>query len=235
MKCPSLLIDCSYIYFHRSDELNSLLKEILLTYSVYKKYCSDYRIYVTYPYRGLATEILENTLRGTRVLVLERSIESVVSQIGSSKPLYLDPYSTRDLRTEELYYFDLLIMGGVVDKPPRKRLTTNLMQMNLPWAESRRISLRGSLVGVSANLNIITEIILRTLIHGDIERAIRETQPKREAMRRAIAEIEKRKKDLGTREAVEDLYKELSTWLNIDIVTFRRALKRAGISRDLWI
>ncbi|MGC9009554.1 MAG: hypothetical protein ACP5I7_02940 [Sulfolobales archaeon] len=234
-RCPNIVIDASYIYFHRADEFHSLLKEIMLTYSVCKKYCDEYRIVISYPYRDQLTEELFNHIKRTKIMIIERSLEGTLSLINSTRPLYLDPYSSKDLDPLELYYYDTVILGGVVDKPPRKRLTTSLIQMNLPWVDSRRITLRGSLAGVASNINIIAEILLRTLLTGDLERSIRETQPKREAMVRAHIEIMRKKDQLKTREDIERLYRELAQWLNLDVVTFRRALKRSGVSRELWI
>ncbi len=234
-RCPNLIIDASYIYFHREDEFHSLIKEIMLSYSVYKRSCEEYRFIISYPYKNFFAEKLFREIKGTKILVVERSLESTLSIINAVKPLYLDPYADKDLSPHELYYYDTLILGGIVDKPPKKRLTTRLIQMNLPWVDSRRITLRGSLAGVASNLNIVTEIIVKTLLTGDLERSIRETQPRREAMVRAHIEIMKRLDEIRGREDVERIYRELSEWLNLDIVTFRRALKRVGVKRDFWI
>ncbi|MEZ0290327.1 MAG: hypothetical protein ABWJ42_04480 [Sulfolobales archaeon] len=234
-KCPRVIIDAGLIYYHRIDELKSLCKETLLGYSSLKRYCVDYQLVFVYPFRGLYDSYVERILRGERILVINTSVEHVLSVIGSSKPLYLDPYAERDLGVNDLYYYDSIVIGGIVDKPPRKRLTTLLIERNLPRVDSRRISLRGSIVGVPSEINSVIEIILRTLMYRDLERAIRETQSKRDAMVRVLVELSRARRSIKSREDVERIYRELEKWLNIDLVVFRRALHRAGIPRDLWI
>ncbi len=61
---------------------------------------------------------------------------------------------------------------GIVDRTSIKGLTTMLRNMNIPWAPSRRIRLRGSLLGVSDEINNIVPIVIKSLETRDIERSV---------------------------------------------------------------
>ncbi|MEM0044430.1 MAG: hypothetical protein QXJ51_05545 [Sulfolobales archaeon] len=232
--CPSIIIDGDMIYYHRLDELKSLLKQIMIGQGILRKYC-DRDLIMVYRFKGLNDFLVERILKSSRIRIFNTSLEHILALIGSSKPLFLDPYARRDLTPEELLYYDSVIIGGIVDKPPRKRATTTLIELDLPWADSRRISLRGSIVGVPSEINSVIEIILRTLMYNDIERAIRETQSKRDALARVLVELNKHRKSIRCRDDIARIYEELQTFLKIDPDLYRRALYRARIPRDLWI
>lgn len=235
MQCPTILIDGGMVYLHTQEEFSSLCREVLLGDRVYKRFCGSGHYVFVYPLRGLRDAELWGSLGRAGVEILELPLQQVLYLYSSSRPVYLDPYAQEDLSPRDLYYHDTFIIGGIVDKPPRKRLTTRLAELTAPDVVRKRISLRGSIVGVPPEINSITEIILRGLVHGDLERAVRETQSRRDAMLRAYYELVKRRREMRSREDVEKAYRELSTWLNLDTIVFRRALRRAGIPRDIWI
>jgi len=99
--------------------------------------------------------------------------------------------------------------------------------------------LRGSIVGVPGEINSIVAIVSRAIETGDLEGAIREAQPARDAVLRASIEIRrilrKTNKDLGFYDLIE-IYRSLKTWLNLDELGMLRALIRCGRRdlADLW-
>jgi len=103
---------------------------------------------------------------------------------------------------------------------------------------SRRIRLRDSLLGVPGEINNIVSIVIRSLKVGDIEKSIKEVQPKRDAVMRASAELNKilaRRPNLSI-DDLQEIYRSFQDWLNIDEIGMLRALLKSGRKdlAELW-
>ena|GEM_PF-3112785 len=103
---------------------------------------------------------------------------------------------------------------------------------------SRRIRLRDSLLGVPGEINNIVSIVIRSLKVGDIEKSIKEVQPKRDAVMRASAELNKilaRRPNLSIYD-LQEIYRSFQDWLNIDEIGMLRALLKSGRKdlAELW-
>jgi len=232
--CPWIIIDVGMIYFHREDEFKSLCREIILGAKTYERLCGSRDRYVVIHFlRGLYTDFFKKYVENMRIPIYEVPIQYFLSFF--TRPLYLDPYAYDVFTSSDVWSHDVFIIGGIVDKPPRKRLTTELIERCCPETSRKKIVLKGSVVGVPPEINSITEIILKTLLYDDVEKAIKDTMSRRDAMIRAYYELVKRRRYIKTIDDVKNIYEELSRWLNLDEITFRRSLKRAGIPRELWI
>jgi Trm5-related predicted tRNA methylase len=150
--------------------------------------------------------------------------------LGAKRVIVLDPYGDADLRIEDLEWAEAIVIGGIVDRTPIKWLTNMLRNTNIPWAPSRRIRLRGSLLGVPGEINNIVSIVIRSLETRDIERSVREVQPRRDAVIRASAELHRilARKHITSIEDLIEIYRSLLTWLNLDELGMFRALLKMG-------
>jgi Trm5-related predicted tRNA methylase len=157
-------------------------------------------------------------------------LEKILDMLGAKRVIVLDPYGDADLRIEDLEWAEAIVIGGIVDRTPIKWLTNMLRNTNIPWAPSRRIRLRGSLLGVPGEINNIVSIVIRSLETRDIERSVREVQPRRDAVIRASAELHRvlARKRITSIEDLIEIYRSLSTWLNLDELGMFRALLKSG-------
>ncbi len=225
-----VLIDLGAIHIHSPRELRSLAIQIELANSITVKRLGTEVVAVA-PMKTTGLEYLEaSSLRsGYRLLV--SPLERVIEMLGTGRTFVLDPYGERDLRVEDLEWAESVVLGGVVDRTPLKGITTLLRNTNLPWAPTVRITLRGSILGVPSEINNIVAILVRALDIKNLEKAIRENQPRRDAVLRASAEISKHLNILKRNPMTEDLleiYRSLIEWLNLDEIGMMRALIKCG-------
>ncbi|HWQ16984.1 MAG TPA: hypothetical protein VNL13_04025 [Sulfolobales archaeon] len=229
-----VIIDLGAIHIHSPRELKSLAIQIELTNSIVMRKLGT-RVIAVAPMKTIGLDYIEaSSLRsGYRLLIAP--IERVIDMFGAKRVIVLDPYGEHDLRVEDLEWAETVILGGIVDRTPIKGITTLLRNTGLPWAPTMRIALRGSILGVPSEINNIAAILVKALEIGNLENAIKEIQPKRDAIMRASAEIPRLLKNLGRSPNAEDLveiYKSLRTWLNLDSIGMMRALIRCD-RRDL--
>ncbi|GAY26073.1 hypothetical protein ATG_12760 [Desulfurococcaceae archaeon AG1] len=229
-----VIIDLGAIHIHSLRELKSLAIQIELTNSIVVRKLGT-RVIAVAPMKTMGLDYIEaSSLRsGYRLLVAP--MERVIDMLGAKRVIVMDPYGEHDLRVEDLEWAEAVVLGGIVDRTPIKGITTLLRNMGLPWAPTMRITLRGSILGVPSEINNIAAILIKALEVGSLENAIKEIQPKRDAIARASAEIPRLLRSLGRSPSIEDLveiYKSLRTWLNLDSIGMMRALIRCG-RRDL--
>jgi tRNA (adenine9-N1/guanine9-N1)-methyltransferase len=117
--------------------------------------------------------------------------ESVLYSFGIYRSIYLDPYSYEILNYTDLLWPQAVILGGIVDKPKIKRITSRLRELNAPHIPAKKIVLKGSIVGVPEELNILIKIIFDAIKLGDLDKAIIYNQSKRYKLARTIVELQK--------------------------------------------
>jgi len=233
-----MIIDLGLLHIHRDRELRSLAIQIELANSIVRR-SEIHRLVAVAPMKVKGLEYLELSARRSGYDIHISPLERVVDIYSIRRAIVLDPYGDQDLRPKDLAWAEAIIIGGIVDRTPIKRATRMLRDMNIPWAPTMRISLRGSIVGVPGEINSIVAIVSRAIETGDLEGAIGEAQPARDAVLRASIEIQrilrKTNKDLGFYDLME-IYRSLKTWLNLDELGMLRALIRCGRRdlADLW-
>jgi len=218
-----VIIDLNYLPFHTFEELKSLSLQILQSYSLLRK--KGYKLVLSVSQRVSYLDYLIKRIENTKIYLIEGNLRYSLRLFNILRPVFLDPYSPKVLKEGELYYFDGIIIGGIVDKTPKKGLTTNLIQMDLPYVESRKIELRGSRLGVPSTVNGIIDLITKVLEFNSLESAIRSVQSKRDARIRAIHEINKIKS--SDCYEIFEVLKGLKEWLNIDENDFPKILAKS--------
>ncbi|MET1124045.1 MAG: tRNA (guanine-N1)-methyltransferase [Archaeoglobaceae archaeon] len=161
---PYIAIDCRFYDLHSEKEKFSLEVQVKQVLGVVRKYLWDDKLIVASHDFGVGR-------------YYER-LEDFLTERGIGEVLLLDPYAEKAFRgeTSECY-----VLGGIVDKGEEKVLTPKIgeeLEKSGFKVVSRRIELRGSVVGVPDRLNHIAEIVLRVVCDGeDVERAIKSVQP----------------------------------------------------------
>lgn len=232
-----LIVDLGTIHIHSERELKSLVIQLELSASKIREDPS-YRLCAVAPIKTSGIEHIERSSLRTGYPLYIAPLEKILDIFGIRRALVLDPYGEADLRIEDLEWAEAIVVGGIVDRTPIKGLTTMLRDISIPWAPSRRIRLRGSLLGVPGEINNIVSIVIRSLKVGDIEKSIKEVQPKRDAVMRASAELNKilaRRPNLSI-DDLQEIYRSFQDWLNIDEIGMLRALLKSGRKdlAELW-
>ncbi|MDT7896161.1 MAG: hypothetical protein RQ855_08165 [Desulfurococcales archaeon] len=223
------IVDLGAIHIHSERELKSLAIQLELSASSIKREPS-YRLYAVAPMKTTGVEYIERSSLRSGYTLYIAPLEKILDMLGAKRVIVLDPYGDADLRIEDLEWAEAIVIGGIVDRTPIKWLTNMLRNTNIPWAPSRRIRLRGSLLGVPGEINNIVSIVIRSLETRDIERSVREVQPRRDAVIRASAELHRilARKRITSIEDLIEIYRSLSTWLNLDELGMFRALLKSG-------
>ena len=198
-------------YKMNEKELRKLAIQLNFTLASLRNYLWDRHLYI---------ENVNEKFRG----LLERYVPLRNVNVNSINAEYLtnavvlDPYAEEDLTSEDVLRYDTFIFGGIVDFGNRLKGETKSILEGLPH---KRISLRGSIVGVPDRLNILTNIILYTRYYSfDLEKSIKKFQPHRDARVRCLIEIQRTKRrDL-------EFYDELKEWLNLRLKDYLWCLNK---------
>jgi len=227
------IVDLGAIHIHGERELKSLALQLDLSASIVNK-DPRYRLHAVAPLKTTGLAYIERSSQRSGYPLYVAPLEKLVDMLGVRRVIVLDPYGDEDLRVEDLEWVEAIVVGGIVDRTPIKRLTTMLRNTNIPWAPSRRIRLRGSLLGVPGEINSIISIVVRALETRDLEGSIRHVQPRRDAVIRASAELTKilARAPSPSAEDLIEIYRYLSSWLNLDELGMLRALLKSN-RRDL--
>ncbi|MEM1610204.1 MAG: hypothetical protein QXQ57_00980 [Sulfolobales archaeon] len=222
------IVDLGVIHIHSERELKSLAIQLDLSASSIKR--ESYKLYAVAPMKAAGVEYIERSSLRSGYTLYIAPLEKILDMLGAKRVIVLDPYGEADLRVEDLEWAEAIVIGGIVDRTPIKGLTTMLRNMNIPWAPSRRIRLRGSLLGVPGEINSIVSIVIKSLETRDIERSVREVQPRRDAVIRASAELNRilARRCVTSIEDLIEIYRSLSSWLNLDELGMFRALLKSG-------
>ncbi len=161
---PYILVDCRFYDEHSEKERWKLELQVKQTLGIVREYMWDEKLIVTHNFGyGRFYPSAEQFLR-------EKRIDKVV---------LLDPNG------EELFdntNAECFIIGGIVDKSGKKKGYTSRIAKELEKegidVDSRRIELRGDVIGVPDRINHIAEIVLKVVLDGKgVEEAVKEVQP----------------------------------------------------------
>ncbi len=221
---PLIVIDLSQFTLHNLDELGSLRRQLASTLGVIREYLWDRHLLLTSAPPGVEAW-LRPFMASNFYQISSFDTDTALDIRGyRGSRILLDPNAEEDLKPWEVLEAEVFIIGGIVDKRPRPGATAELPVYS---AIRRRISLRGSLIGLPNTINAIVETILRAryLYSGDVERALYDTIPPHEARIRAYVEISRYKRRIVTMEQ----YVELARWLPIRPHDFVKAARMAGV------
>ncbi len=208
-KFPYLVVDCRFYELHTEKERRKLEIQLKETLGVVREFMWDDKLVVTGKDFGVGVyyDTTEEFLR-------ENDIKRVV---------LLDPNGDKLFGKMEA---DCYIIGGIVDKSGNKKGLTSRIKEELEKAgfkvDSRRIELRGSIIGVPDRINHVAEIVLRVVLDcEDVERAIREVQPRLVARWRLRYDLHEKTVRVCSggkvfRVVSKDAYNYFSEWLNIN-------------------
>ncbi len=228
---PLFVIDMGFLKIHTDEEKASLKIQIAMALTKVREYLWDRHLALTSISQGVEGWLYDVTGKNKMILAQERPGELLWS-MKMDKVIILRPDADRDLSSTELLEADAFVIGGIVDKIPRPGLS-RLLDMKVPWGQPRRISLRGSIIGVPARINRLVEILLRARLdfHGDLEKSIVYTMTRSDKVNRLFYEFTK-KRDLIEGSDICEIY-SLYRWLNPTLDDIRIALKKAKIDIKL--
>ncbi len=227
---PLFVVDLVLKHIHTQDELSSLRVQIAVSLSVIREYLWDRHLVVSSA-DARSARWLSEAFGTHKVMITRARPNEILWDVGAERVYILRPDASHDLTADELMSADAFLIGGIVDRIPRKGVSRVLDNL-VPWGIARRISLRGSVIGVPERINRIIEILLkaRYLYSGDIEKAIISTMTKKDVYARLYAEINKAARKVGKSRVVDwDLYRRLKTWLPISEEDFLIVSKKAGV------
>ncbi len=228
---PVVVIDLSLLLEHvHPTEYLSLRRQIAASLSVVRKYLWDRHLVVTGARPGVAewlSALLGRALARITCLTLYEHLASE----GYKYPVLLDPSAEEPLSPRDVLEADVFILGGIVDRIPRRGLTARIREAVEGLVKPRRIEFRGSLVGVPNRLNMLVESLLlaRYKLGGSIEDAIRMVMSPRDARLRAYVEIARYAARKGTKKVDWSFYEQLKEWLPLRPIDFIRAARMAGV------
>lgn len=223
---PYIVVDCSFFDLHTEKEKKKVLFQIKCTLGVIRDYMWDEKFVVT----GIKPPEVPAVFYPSTVDFLKEKIDS-----GEIKRvILLDPNAESVFEGEKA---DCYIIGGIVDKSGNKTgLTSKIGEMlkenGIPF-ESKKILLRGDVIGVPDRINTIAELLLKVVLDGkEIEEAIKEVQSPLVARWRLKKELPKHtiRVDINGRPfriVKKSLFKEFG-WLNIQPKDFFVACKQLG-------
>jgi len=224
---PLFIVDLKYWNLLLDKEKNLLLNQISFTLSILREYLWDLNLALTSTPINIVDKI--NQFSGhNKIRIEHKSLDKVIEEYKTDKIIVLDPNAEKPLTPRDLDEAEVYVVGGIVDKIiPRQGLTSTLArEYGLP---TRKVVLRGSVIGVPCRINKIVEIILRAKYetHKDIDLAIKLSQSRIDARWRAYREIIEYTKKQGRLTIPRTLYNEFSEWLNLSWKDFIQAAKMA--------
>ena len=217
---PYIAIDCRFHHLHSEKEFKSLMTQIRETLNVVREYMWDERFVIS----GLKTDT-----NATHVEKLEDFLR------GKERIILLDPNAEEVFEGERA---DVYVIGGIVDKSGNKKGLTSKIGEEIRKSgidfESKKILLRGNVIGVPDRLNHIAEIVLKVVLDGkSVEEAIKEVQPKKVAKWRLRIELPKFVEKVEIKERTfrivrKSVLKKFD-WLNIGEKEFYEIAAEQGV------
>ena len=228
---PLFIVDMSLRYIHTDEELERLRLQILVSLGVIREYLWDRHFAVTSADKE-SQEWLRTYMGSNKAVVTDTRPNELLWSLGADSVIILRPDAPQTLDGEDVMKANAFLIGGVVDLIPRKGVSRVLDNL-VPWGIPRRLSLRGSIIGVPERINRIIEILLkaRYIYDGDVEKAIISAMTKRDIQKRLFVEIMRAARGHGDRRYVTwDYYYELKSWLPITPSDFLEAAKKTKVS-----
>ena len=167
---PAFAVDLSLWPYHSPEERRLLITQLEITApAVEKRLGPGQLVFVAVP--GERREKLEGLAPG----------RGFSDRIHTEKMVLLDPNAEEELESAEPG--TTYIIGAIVDKS--RRMKTRTLWYDAP---RRKITFKGSAVGVPDRINLIADIICDSLEGKSIDRAVLERMPGREKKARAVME-----------------------------------------------
>jgi tRNA (adenine9-N1/guanine9-N1)-methyltransferase len=176
---PFIAVDCRFYDFHSEKEKRKLKLQVEQTLGVIRNFMWDSRLVVSGKDFGVGN-------------YCER-LEDFLEKEGIKEVVLLDPKGDELFRkSRERCY----VIGGIVDKGENRDLTwiigEKLKEAGIK-CRRQRIELRGDIIGVPDRINHIAEIVLKVVLDGlEVEKAVREVQPRIVAKWRLRKELPKK-------------------------------------------
>ncbi len=220
-KFPYLVVDCRFYELHTEKEKSKLEIQLKETLGVVREFMWDAKLVVTGKDFGVG--------------VYYDSTEEFLRENDVKKIVLLDPNGDKLFEKMDA---DCYIIGGIVDKSGNKKGFTSKIREELEKAgfkvDSRRIELRGSVIGVPDRINHIAEIVLRVALDGEeVEKAVKEVQPRLVARWRLRYDLHEKTVRVCAggrvfRVIPRSAYDYFSDWLNINEKDFYEICSEQG-------
>lgn len=179
------LIDLSLFNLHSRKGKKSLITQLQHSLSTIRDFLFDTNLIIV---GNLNLDFL-----GNNMVRLFKNIENI--SLERYKAAILDPNGDLILNDDLLRFYDLFIIGGVVDVGLEWYKATEYLfkDLNLPHV---RIELDGSILGVPDRINLLIKILLETYyLEIPLKDAIVKNQGKRDIIKRFWYEIKKYSKN----------------------------------------
>jgi len=225
---PLIAVDLGLWRLHSEEEIAKLRIQVAMSLSVVREYLWDRHLALTSA-TGDIKESLQTLMGRNKALITSARPNELLWSVGAEEIIILRPDAPEDLTPEDVMKAQAFLIGGIVDLIPRRGISRVLDRM-VPWGKPRRITLRGSIIGVPDRINRIVEILLkaRFLYRGDIERAIVSSMSKRDVSRRLFVEVMRASESRGGRRVIRaEKFDELREWLPISWEDFLEAARKA--------
>ena len=223
---PYVVVDCSFFDVHSEKEKKKVILQIKCTAGIIREYMWDERFVVTGIKPPVSALLYPSTVDFLREKIEAGEVKDIV---------LLDPNADEVFEGEKA---DCYIIGGIVDKSGNKAGLTSkigevLRENGIPF-KSKKILLRGDVVGVPDRINSIAEILLKVVLDGkDVEEAIREVQSPLVARWRLKKEIPKHSVRVDVngrpfRVVRKSVFNEFE-WLNVQPKDFFEVCRQLGL------
>ena len=225
---PLFIVDLGMLGRHNEEEKGSLKVQLGVALSVVRRYLWDPHLALTSAGDNVR-EWLSDVIGRAKITVSQEKPGRVLWSMGADRVIILRPDAEEPLTEDDIRGADAFVLGGVVDKIPRKG-ASRYLDASVPWGEPRRIELRGSIIGVPDRINRVIEIILRVLFEGlSVEEAVIASMTKRDLIRRLVIEIMRASRG-GRKRLGRDHYEYLRSWLPVSCEDYVLAARKARVA-----
>ena len=216
---PIIAIDLRFAKLHLEAELRRLKLQVAMSLSVVREYLWDRNLALLAKPKGLELYVSDKVLEF-------KDEEEMIEREGLDVVILMDPNAEEELREEEVYKADAFVFGGIVDRViPRKGLTSKIP---CPSCLRRKVTLRGSIVGVPFLIHKLIEILMKVRYDGkSLEEAIISSMSVRDKRWRAAWEI----KEAFKRGEGEEALERVKRWLGLRDVDLNIAIRMSGVKQ----
>ncbi len=218
-KKPIVAIDLRFAGLHLEAELKRLKLQVAMSLSVTREYLWDRNLALLAKPEDLELYVSDKVLEF-------KDAGEMIEREGLERVILMDPNAEEELSEGDIYKADGFVFGGIVDRiVPRKGLTSRIP---CPSCLRRRVTLRGSTVGVPFLIHKLIEIVMKVRYDGNsLEEAIISSMSVREKRWRAAWEIKEAFKRGEGDEAIE----RIKLWLGLRDVDLKVAIRMSGVKQ----
>ena len=222
---PIIVIDLSLMKIHTPEELSSLRIQLAMSLAETRKYLWDRHLALTSAPENVDAWLWPVAGRHRMIVTRERPGE-LLWRMKADRVIILRPDAREELKPREVIEAHAFVIGGIVDKIPRPGLS-RMLDSSVPWGEPRRLTLRGSIIGVPERIHRIVGALLRARLdmYGLVERALVEYMARQDRVARIFYELQRRRrKSIGLCSALREF-----EWLGADRRDIELAASRARV------